>query len=360
MTEIERREMQAGDDLLLRRLRLKRVFLWALVASLVTCTAIAVGVLLFGQFNETTARILGTLAALAVHSAIALALAAALEGQRTPGLSRIGLVLFAASFVVLMICVWTPGLGDDEIVRAILSSLALLAAYVLALPSAVLAEHRARRASGNTGVMLCALALLMTLVCIWADGDSVWFAKATAAAAFVAFSLAHTNLLVALRVAANLRWLLRSAWLAIWMLCALATLMVLYELAEEVWFRLLGAVAVLDVCATLALVIMMRLRGVQATEELESAERSVALRCPRCRTDQTVPVGASACHACGLKFRVEVEEPRCLGCGYLLWQLTTPRCPECGRAVDANDADGGANAGRFAAGSSEAAGRAMS
>jgi rRNA maturation protein Nop10 len=33
---------------------------------------------------------------------------------------------------------------------------------------------------------------------------------------------------------------------------------------------------------------------------------------------------------------VEVEEPRC-ACGYLLYQLAGDTCPECGRAVAAED-----------------------
>jgi DNA-directed RNA polymerase subunit RPC12/RpoP len=44
-----------------------------------------------------------------------------------------------------------------------------------------------------------------------------------------------------------------------------------------------------------------------------------------------VCVGDSKCGNCGLKFRIEIEEPRCARCGYLLWQLTERRCPECGQ-----------------------------
>ena len=54
------------------RTQLKRTFLRALIASLVTCATIAILVLLLGEFGPTTGRILGTLAALAVHSGIAM------------------------------------------------------------------------------------------------------------------------------------------------------------------------------------------------------------------------------------------------------------------------------------------------
>jgi hypothetical protein len=45
-----------------------------------------------------------------------------------------------------------------------------------------------------------------------------------------------------------------------------------------------------------------------------------------------VDAGASQCTACGLKLRIEIEEPRCAKCDYLLWQLPQRRCPECGTA----------------------------
>jgi len=60
-------------------LRLKRLFLRGLVCSLVACALVAVGVLLAAAFNETTGKILTTLAALAVHSGFAMVCAASLE-----------------------------------------------------------------------------------------------------------------------------------------------------------------------------------------------------------------------------------------------------------------------------------------
>ena len=55
--------------------------------------------------------------------------------------------------------------------------------------------------------------------------------------------------------------------------------------------------------------------------------------CPRCRSATRVPLGPSACGVCGLRFRLDVEEPRCLGCGYWLRAIQSDTCPECGRSV---------------------------
>ncbi len=63
----------------------------------------------------------------------------------------------------------------------------------------------------------------------------------------------------------------------------------------------------------------------------------VSLSCPRCADALTVQSNREGrCEGCRLKVRVEVEEPRC-GCGYLLYELESDTCPECGKAIPADD-----------------------
>jgi len=52
---------------------------------------------------------------------------------------------------------------------------------------------------------------------------------------------------------------------------------------------------------------------------------------------QTVQSGHTRCAQCRLKFHIEIEEPRCPKCNYLLHMLTEPRCPECGGALGAEE-----------------------
>ncbi len=59
----------------------------------------------------------------------------------------------------------------------------------------------------------------------------------------------------------------------------------------------------------------------------------VVVICPRCRRKQQVHMGGAACSACGLRITISVEEPRCPKCDYLLYALTSDRCPECGAAI---------------------------
>ena len=104
----------------------------------------------------------------------------------------------------------------------------------------------------------------------------------------------------------------------------------------EQWFlRSVGASAVIVAAGTVAQPVLIRLG--RSTEGAESAIRGrrtpVSCRCPRCGGDCSLDANVDAsCAACGLRIRVELEEPRC-ACGYLLFGLESPGCPECGAPV---------------------------
>jgi hypothetical protein len=320
-------------ELLPSRLRLKRVFLRTLVISLTTCALVAVAALLLGTFTEFTAKVLATLGALALHSGAAMICADTLERRRWPKLSAAGLIAFGASFGVLITCIWWPGWFDEPAARAAITFGALAVSYILAIPSADLWERGVRRALAGAGLLVCGAAFLMVLICIWAeDSHSEEFAKATAIASVIAFSFAHTALLIRVPGGRGLDWLLKVSLACVWVLAAMASVSIAWEIEQEFWYRWLGAVGVLDACSSFALLIMAKLRQVGKIENLQTSAARVELRCPRCTVLQTVDAGAAKCIACGLKFRIEIEEPRCAECDYLLWQLPQRRCPECGTA----------------------------
>lgn len=313
------------------RLRLKRFFLRTLVLSLTTCALVAVAALLAGSFNDTTGKILSTLGALAVHSGVAMACAHALERQRWPRLSGLGLILFGLNFCVLITCIWWPGWFDDQAGRAAATTGALLGAYVLAIPCADLRERGVRPGLSTAGLAVCAVAFVMVGVCIWAEPTyDPTFPKLTAIASILAFACAYSCLLIRVPGGGAIAWLLKGSLAALWTLATLGSVMIFWEIDDDFWFRVLGALGVLAASGSLALLIMAKLRQVGKIEKLQSAAAQVELRCPRCTTLQVVDAGASTCASCGLKFRIEIEEPRCAKCDYLLWQLPQRRCPECG------------------------------
>lgn len=320
----------AGSELLESRLRLKRVFLQALIASLVASALIAVGILLFGEFNRTTSRILGTLGVLAVHSGIALLCTITLERRWWPVLSRAGLVLFTANFVVFVTIIWSTT-RNSMIEREFATTLILFGYCLVAIPPAALRE-RGRWLAVAHGALACgALGLSTALIAIWADVEEGGaFARFTLIVAVFAGSLSHTGLLGFARDVPPNTWIVRGTAGCIWIVAAILSNAIFIDDLTDFRARLAGAAGVLDACGSLTLVILARLARVRKVEQLQTSSKELELVCPRCAERQVVRAGDSECRECGLKFRIEVEEPRCARCGYLLWQLTERRCPECG------------------------------
>lgn len=324
-TNSDRPESEAVES----RLRLKRVFLLSLIFSLAACALIAVGVLLFGQFGSVTARILGTLGVLAVHSGAALACADSLERRLWPVLSRIGLAVFTLNFAWFELIIWGH---DTWAFEETITTLTLLGFYVLAIPPCALYAKRRWRPLAIGGFAMCAVSLLMTLAVVWFEyelGDD--WQRCAAALAILAISMSHTCLLGFVKPRGAINWVLRGTITSIWLLAVLICVAILLDSDDELLVRFMGALGVLDGCGNLSLLILTRLNKVQAVERLETSEKQIELICPRCTKQQKLTSGAAECVDCGLRFRIEIEEPRCPGCGYLLWQLPERRCPECGQ-----------------------------
>ncbi|MBK9118252.1 MAG: hypothetical protein IPM18_01430 [Phycisphaerales bacterium] len=311
--------------------RLKRFFLKGLVWSLASCALLAVFLLLLGEFNDFTGRVLGTLLALAVHSGLALACAAGLERNLWPALNRLALGLFAAAFALYIGCLWWPYASWERSFQAAGTTLLLVAAYIVAIPGATLVDQGRDRQLGVAALVAAGLAAALSITCIWGeDVDAIWFAKLTAIVCLTAFTLAETCLLV--RVPhGGLTGVLRIATgAAAWLLLGFIALMIVTETVEELPFRIAGSLGVINATGAIALLILLRLRRVERGDQLATVPAELDLICPRCTAPQHVSTGDSRCSACGLGFRIEVEEPRCRKCDYLLWKLPERRCPECG------------------------------
>jgi hypothetical protein len=99
----------------------------------------------------------------------------------------------------------------------------------------------------------------------------------------------------------------------------------------------LGVVLILAILGVICLPLLHKLVGLPPPSETVAMDVKLLLTCPRCGEQQTLPAGPSRCAKCRLRFRIEVEEPRCPKCSYLLYQLTEPRCPECGHQLGADE-----------------------
>jgi membrane protein YdbS with pleckstrin-like domain len=89
--------------------RLRRVFLWTLVASLCLTAAIAVGTLLFAEFDDRAGRILATTALLALASLLGLPAGVLLDQGRAPALAWGQIAVVVAGFAFAAYAVWSDG-----------------------------------------------------------------------------------------------------------------------------------------------------------------------------------------------------------------------------------------------------------
>jgi hypothetical protein len=160
---------------------------------------------------------------------------------------------------------------------------------------------------------------------------------AFAAVVAVAAVIAHANLVLLCPLRPTQVWVRWVAVAAAALTSALVVVMIIRADigSEEALARAAAASGIVAGCATLALAILAVLnrRLNPAVAAAPPELKDIALTCPNCHKKQTLPLGDAACSDCGLRFHIRLEEPRCPGCGYLLYHLTANRCPECGIPV---------------------------
>lgn len=181
-----------------------------------------------------------------------------------------------------------------------------------------------------------AIGLVLSLLLIWEAHPrqlEETIGKGTLIVIVWSIALPAMSLLALTRFANALSFARSATLLLIAILAAEITVAVLLESDTNFLLRAIAATTILAALGTLSLPILHRLYGQRNPTKVESAPLRVQIVCPRCSHTQFIPAGEAACVQCQLGFKLEIEEPRCRGCGYLLYQLRSSECPECGRAV---------------------------
>jgi len=101
--------------------------------------------------------------------------------------------------------------------------------------------------------------------------------------------------------------------------------------------RLTGAAGIVTACATIALVVLLKLNPARSAEAVTSIA-TVSLVCPHCAKKFDARVGVSACPTCGLLVTLGGRAPLCHDCQYPLLDLKSANCPECGTPRERNPA----------------------
>jgi hypothetical protein len=140
--------------------------------------ALAIGILLFGDFGETEGRILGSTALLAGYALLSLPAAMLQDQRRLPVLAAAVAVLAVAGATMSVVAVWTD--AGDDLGRVIGTITALL---VAAVQAAALSLRRAGRDPSSVRrlfflslVLVTALAA-MVAVMLWAEIENERFLR---------------------------------------------------------------------------------------------------------------------------------------------------------------------------------------
>jgi hypothetical protein len=148
----------------------RRLFLLALVVSLCVTGAIAIGTLLFAEFDDTAGRILATTALLAVASLFALPAGVLLDQGRAGGLAWTVISASAAGFVVAMVVLWAYDVEWLWKLGATLGLAAGAGAQASATTSRVREGDNLRvRALYWIGIGLSAVFAALTVIAGWAE-----------------------------------------------------------------------------------------------------------------------------------------------------------------------------------------------
>jgi hypothetical protein len=201
------------------------------------------------------------------------------------------------------------------------------------------------------GIPAALLAALLFVILFWSEGllpgsDTSNLARAACLFLIPAIVLGHINLLLMARLRGAQTWLQRLTIAATIAAGAAAVplpfLASPYHPLVEVLARLTVALGIAAGSGSVALIVLSMLNRKPAAQLPPGAltATDVTLFCPRCQTRQTLPLGDSTCKNCELLISIKVVEPRCPACGYLLYQLTSAKCPECGAQIRASAASG--------------------
>ncbi len=241
-----------------------------------------------------------------------------------------------------------PRSGPDE---EIIWSVSLFAVFsVVALLCAVVLERKRAVTPMWAGLGSATVAMLLWLVLIWFHRRMSWDLRETVGMIAVSFTIggvlaAQSGLLSLPRLDDRRANYVRRGTIGVSVFLAVYGLILIWWfdsidriIDAEVLIRTVGVLVILAACGTVVTPILWRMQGVRHAGGGGAVPLTVAVNivCPRCRSDQCLKTGERSCTKCGLRIKIEVEEPRC-ACGYLLHKLENNRCPECGRAIDERD-----------------------
>jgi hypothetical protein len=373
-------------------MKLRKLLLRVMLVSLAAAAAVGVLAVLFFR-QEVTARVVGTAITTAVAAGLMMVLSLLADREKFRSSGTLGMAAVVAEYLLGLLLIW--GVDEFDSYQWVASAGALMltiagvvlpAMFYLRMTLVPLA-----RIAAWVGVWVCAIVFVLFAVPAWITASWMdygnWCSTAAclglfgvaatgslagagldrrhwrylgvvaALAAFVigtigiwrdlhqgplAFAIiaslaavvAHANLVLLCPLKPSQRWL---AWATI--VCAVLTAAGVCMATsidsemDDLLARITGAAGILAGCGSLALLVLAGLNRKVKPKAVLSKIQEFTLICPGCNKKQKLPVGDARCPTCLLEIHVSFSEPHCPKCDYLLYMLSSDRCPECGTIV---------------------------
>lgn len=190
-----------------------------------------------------------------------------------------------------------------------------------------------RRWLAGTAFVALVIGWAALLIALWVDPTlaGFWFGGSLVAS-LIGIMAGH----VAVVTMASL-----TGWKRFVQFCAIGMMAICLGLSLSNYFEnnmsedLLTLLFGCAIMATLAVPILAASNMLKRDESNEFVVADIQLACPQCHRTVGIKTGSSACPHCALQIHIRLEPPRCQGCDYLLFNLSSSQCPECGQTIKA-------------------------
>lgn len=298
-------------------------------------------------------EIAATIGFSAVAAIVLMGLMALREKPGSAIAARVGVLVTLLSLAAYLLSVWLPDrhpygsysnsfrCGETGSAIALFGGLAV--ATLVGLGIGI------RKSWRWVGLVASVAGCALWLIDVWIGAGSDLEHVAFCTCACLAVVIVHANLSFLVNLKPEQCWVRTGTIGAAILTASLIDAIVIDDklfkigLGSDVIERYVAAAGIVTACGTLALLVLARLNRRVDYEPLLPELSEITVVCPRCRKKQSLALGDSACPSCSLRISIRIEDPRCPQCDYVLYGLTSDRCPECGTVIgDAPATQGGA------------------
>jgi hypothetical protein len=163
--------------------------------------------------------------------------------------------------------------------RILLTTLTIGVASITGLACGAALETGRNTLLPHAGIALTLIACFLIIVGMWLDVSEDLFWKTAVTASIFAVSVAQTSLLSMAVLAPRFRWAPIAAYVIVFALASLLSIMFIAEMSDDELWQILGVLAILDAAMSVTIPVLHRLSAHDAASrgvDVEAIDREIA------------------------------------------------------------------------------------